>query len=95
MLNNLAVTCVKVGQYDLAVTLFGSVLRIKQRLFDVQHLLTADSWINLGLTYFAMGKYQDAVCCYHASPIVMESYMPSVRPNLPATYSLIGGLIKR
>jgi len=50
----------------LGVKLFKCVLSIKRRLFGVKHIFTADSWINLGLTYYAMGKYKDAICCYHS-----------------------------
>jgi len=71
--------------------LFKRVLSIKRRLFGVEHIFTADSWINLGLTYYAMGKYKDAICCYQAARSIKERYPPSDRPNLPATYGLIGG----
>src|SRR5579859_1716014 len=60
------------GEYETARRAHERVLRIKEKEFGVDHINTADTINNLGLTYDSQGKYDEAISQYERALRIKE-----------------------
>ena len=58
--NNLAVLYEEVGEYNRALDNYFKALKIDEEIFGERHTVTQNSYKNIALLYYTMGKYQEA-----------------------------------
>jgi tetratricopeptide (TPR) repeat protein len=87
MMNDLGITCCIIQRYD---QLLDHARYIEQKVLYVDHMATADACINLGLTYFALGKCDRAVSYFQTARSIKERHPGSEKPTLADTYGFLG-----
>lgn len=87
MMNDWGVTRCMIQRYD---RLLERALYIEQKVLDFDYMATADACVNLGLTYFAMGKCDRAVSYFQTARSIKEKHPGSEKPTLADTYGFLG-----
>ena len=90
LLDSLGSFCLAYGQYDEAIAHYERALRIKEAAFGVDHINTADTINNLGITYRHQGKYELAIAQYERALRIKEAAFGVDHINTADTINNLG-----
>src|SRR5579859_7906240 len=78
------------GEYETARRAYERALRIKENAFGVDHINTASTINNLGLTYDSQGKYDEAISQYERALRIKEKAFGVDHINTAGTINNLG-----
>ena len=78
------------GQHSEAIVYYKRALKIKEKEFGVDHINTADTINNLGITYDSQGKYDEAIAQYERALRIYEKAFGVDHINTADTINNLG-----
>ena len=80
----------KYAKYDKALELEKQLLRIRKKLYGLEHPDTASSYNNIGNVYYCKGSYDTALEYYFKSLAIDEKVLGLEHPSTAISYNNIG-----